>query len=84
MTGFATTTLATNTFAGTLEVRNGQLNLNTSQTLGGQGPILLGAPENDDHLVNNFAQVNFSGAGVGAIIGRDTSSITAPTMPSVY
>ena len=71
MTGFATTTLTTNTFAGTLEVRNGQLNLNTSQTLAGQGPILLGAPENDDHLVNNFAQVNFSGAGVGAIIGRD-------------
>ena len=32
---------------------------------------LLGAPENDDHLVNNFAQVNFSGAGANAIIGRD-------------
>ena len=65
------TTLVTNTFGGTLAVRNGQLNLNVSQTLAGQGPILLGAPENDDHLINNFAQVNFSGAGAGAIIGRD-------------
>ncbi len=68
---FALTNLNTNTFGGTLEIRNGQLNINTSQTLAGQGAILLGAPENDDHLVNNFAQLNFSGAGAGAIIGRD-------------
>jgi hypothetical protein len=61
----------TNTFAGTLAVRWGQLNLNVSQTLAGQGPILLGAPENDDHLVNNFTSVNFAGAGANAIIGRD-------------
>ncbi len=53
---FAITTLATNTFGGTLAVRWGQLNLNVSQTLAGQGPILLGAPENDDHLINNFAR----------------------------
>ena len=26
---------------------------------------------NDDHLINNFASVNFSGAGANAIIGRD-------------
>ena len=67
----ATTTLATNTFGGSIVVREGQFNINTSQTLAGQGPIMLGTPENDDHLVNNFAQVNFSGAGANAIIGRD-------------
>ena len=32
---------------------------------------MLGTPENDDHLINNFASVNFSGAGASAIIGRD-------------
>ena len=69
--GCAVTTLVTNTFSGTLAVRWGQLNLNVSQTLAGQGPILLGAPENDDHLVNNFTSVNFAGAGANAIIGRD-------------
>jgi len=69
--GFGVTTIATNTFGGSLEVRFGQLNLNVSQTLAGQGPILLGVPENDDHLLNNFASVNFSGAGADAIIGRD-------------
>ena len=35
----AVTTLVTNTFGGTLEVRDGQLNINTSQTLAGQGAI---------------------------------------------
>ena len=51
--GFATTTLSTNTFGGAIEVRGGNFNITTSQTLAGQGAITMGVPENDAHLINN-------------------------------
>ena len=49
--GFGQTTLATNTFGGAIEVREGLFNINTSQTLAGQGAITLGVSTNDVDLV---------------------------------
>ncbi len=69
--GFATTTLATNTFGGAIEVRGGQFNITTSQTLAGQGAITLGVPANDAHLINNFMNLSFGSAPSGSIMGRD-------------
>lgn len=67
----ATTNLTTNTFAGSLELRGGFLNINTSQTLAGQGPITIGVPQNDANMVGLLPSLNISGAGANAIIGRD-------------
>ncbi len=67
----ATTNLATNTFPGSLEVRGGTLNINTSQTLAGQGPITIGVPQNDANMVGLLPSLNISGAGANAVIGRD-------------
>jgi autotransporter-associated beta strand protein len=71
ITSNATTTLATNTFAGALEVRAGTFNINTSQTLAGQGAIRMGVAENDQHLVGSIPVLGISGAGANAVIGRD-------------
>src|SRR4029077_14431261 len=49
--GFGTSILGTNTFGGLIEVREGAFNINTSQTLSGQGAITLGVPANDVDLV---------------------------------
>ncbi|MBC7938520.1 MAG: autotransporter-associated beta strand repeat-containing protein [Chitinophagaceae bacterium] len=71
ITSNSTLNLATNTFAGGLELRNGTLNLSTSQTLAGQGAIRIGVPENESNLVASIPSVNFSSAGAGAVIARD-------------
>lgn len=70
-TNNGTTTLATNTFAGPLNVRAGTLNINTSQTGANLGAITLGVAQNDANLVGLVPTLNFSGAGVNAIIDRD-------------
>jgi fibronectin-binding autotransporter adhesin len=70
-TNNGTTTLATNTFGGSLRVRAGTLNLNTSQTLAGAGPITLGVPENDANLVGLVPTLAFNGAGANAVFNRD-------------
>src|SRR5262249_32784975 len=67
----ATTNLATNTFAGSLEVRNGTLNINTSQTLAGQGAITVGVPQNDSNMLGTIPFLSISGAGANAVIARD-------------
>ncbi len=69
--GFTITTLATNTFVGAIEVRGGTFNINTSQTLAGQGAITMGVSANDAHLINNLFSLSIAGAGNGAIMGRD-------------
>jgi fibronectin-binding autotransporter adhesin len=69
--GFGTTTLVTNTFAGSIEAREGTLNVNTSQTLAGQGAITLGVPANDPDMVGAVPTLFISGAGANATIGRD-------------
>ena len=56
--GFGQTTLATNTFAGAIEVREFFFNLNTSQTLAGQGAITLGVSTNDVDLVGAPASLS--------------------------
>lgn len=70
-TNNGTTTLATNTFAGSLRVRAGTLNINTSQTLPGAGAITLGVSENDSNLVGLVPTLAFNGAGANAVINRD-------------
>lgn len=67
----ATTNLATNTFAGSLELRGGILNIKTSQTLAGQGAITIGVPQNDANMVGLLPTLSISGAGANAVIGRD-------------
>jgi autotransporter-associated beta strand protein len=68
--GFGTTTLATNTFAGAIEVREGTFNINTSQALG-QGAITLGVSANDADMVGAVPLLSISGAGANATIARD-------------
>lgn len=70
-TNNGTTTMATNTFGGSLRVRAGTLNINTSQTLPGAGAITLGVPENDSNLVGLVPTLAFNGAGANAVINRD-------------
>jgi len=67
----ATTTISTNTFAGTLELRAGYMNINASQTLAGQGAILVGAPENDANTVATPVFLSIAGAGANAVIARN-------------
>ncbi|MFL6530835.1 MAG: beta strand repeat-containing protein, partial [Chthoniobacterales bacterium] len=69
--GFGTTALATNTFAGPIEVREGTFNINTSQTLAGQGAITLGVAANDVDMVGAPPLLSISGAGANATIARD-------------
>jgi len=74
-----TLTLSTNTFAGDLELRNGTLNLNTSQTLAGQGAVRIGVPQNDSNMTGTIPSLSFSGAGANAVIGRDIISDAGTT-----
>ena len=69
--GFGQTTLATNTFGGAIEVREGQFNLNTSQTLAGQGAITLGVSTNDVDLVGAPPLLSLSGAPASSTFARD-------------
>ncbi len=69
--GFGLITLATNTFAGPIEVRESQLSINVSQTLAGQGAITLGVPTNDVDLVGAPPFLSISGAPASATIARD-------------
>ena len=65
------TILATNTFGGAIEVRLGQFNLNTSQTLGGQGAITLGVSTNDVDLVGAPPLLSLSSAPASSTFARD-------------
>ena len=69
--GFGQTTLGTNTFVGAIEVREGTFNINTSQTLAGQGAITLGVSTNDVDLVGAPPTLSISGAPANATIARD-------------
>ena len=69
--GFGLTTLATNTFGGPIEVREGQFNLNISQTLAGQGAITLGVPTNDVDLVGSPPLLSLSSAPASTTFARD-------------
>ena len=69
--GFGSTTLGTNTFAGSFEVREGFFNINTSQTLAGQGAITLGVATNDVDMVGAPPTLSISGAGANSTIARD-------------
>ena len=73
--GFGTTTLATNTFAGAIEVREGTFNINTSQTLAGQGAITLGVSTNDVDMVGAPPFLTISGAGTVVTV---TYTFSAP------
>jgi len=68
---FGVLNLNTNTFKGALEVREGQLNINTNQTLAGQGAITIGVPTNDSDLIPGYAGISTAGAPDGAVMGRD-------------
>jgi fibronectin-binding autotransporter adhesin len=67
----ATVTLATNDFTGNINIRNGTLNLNASQTAPGLGDIRVGAPENDVDLIGTLPTLSFGGAGANAVINRN-------------
>lgn len=69
--GIGATTLATNTFTGPIELRQGGFNINTSLPTAGQGAITLGVAANDADLVGSTASLNISGAGASAVIARD-------------
>src|SRR6201987_3313091 len=69
LTNNGTTNLNTNTFGGTMQVRNGTLNINTS--LGAGGAITFGIPENASNLVGLAPSLNTSGAGINSSIARD-------------
>src|SRR6185295_7890649 len=69
--GFGSLTLGTNTFPGSFEIREGFFNINTSQTLPGQGSITLGVPANDVDLVGAPPTLSIQGAPANAIIARD-------------
>ncbi len=69
--GTGTLNLNTNTFIGDLEVRGGQLAINTSQTLAGQGAIRIGVPQNDVNLTPMNPSLSLSGAGANSTFARD-------------
>jgi len=69
LTNNGTTNLNTNTFGGTIQVRNGTFNINTS--LGAGGAITIGIPENDSNLIGLAPSLNTSGAGANSSIARD-------------
>jgi autotransporter-associated beta strand protein len=69
ITSNGTTNLNTNTFGGTIQVRNGTFNINTS--LGAGGAITIGIPENDSNLIGLAPSLNTQGAGANSSISRD-------------
>ena len=86
----ATTSLATNTFSGPIQIRAGRLNLNTSQTGSGLGAITLGAPENETNLYGTLPVLSLSGAGANAVFDRPiivdngTTSLVGVANPFSY
>jgi fibronectin-binding autotransporter adhesin len=65
------TILATNTFPGSIEIRSGTFSIETSQTLAGQGPILLGVPQNEANLLGTTPRLRIVTSNSNAVIGRD-------------
>ncbi len=66
-----TLALATNSFTGSIHVRAGTMNVNTSQTGAGLGAITLGVSQNDMNLMGLVPTLSFGGAGANAVIDRD-------------
>jgi autotransporter-associated beta strand protein len=70
-TNSGTTTINTNTFAGSLQLRSGTLAFKTSQTLAGQGGVTLGSPENDNNLLNSNPVLDLTGMAAGSTFARN-------------
>jgi fibronectin-binding autotransporter adhesin len=68
--GTGTTIINTNTFSGAFEVRRGVLQISTN-TLSAGGAITLGVSANDADLLPSLPELNFSTAGVNAVIARN-------------
>ncbi|HEY1091710.1 MAG TPA: hypothetical protein VGE47_11500, partial [Burkholderiaceae bacterium] len=66
-----TLNLGTDTFGGSIELRSGTLNITKSQTLAGQGAIIIGVRENDANLIGTIPLLTLTGMGANGVMARD-------------